>query len=178
MLIDIKGYPISKLQKTMVQSAVSHALDYLVSKRMKSTLEICITVEKDLYQERLIWGDMTVEDDDCRSPKLYEIRLSYSGVQSFGQMIKVLCHETVHVTQFATRRMRNLSGPFRIGYGREHYSSDAIQYDDRPWEIEAHALEDEIFAYVRENDTTIENYIQAKACDSWRPVASFLASEL
>jgi hypothetical protein len=174
----IKGYPLSNCQKKMIQSAVNHALDYLVSKRMKNTLEICIIVKKDLYQERLIWGDMNVEDEECRSPKIYDIRLSYSGVQSFGQLIKVLCHETVHVAQFATRRMRHLSASFGVRFGREEYSSDVIQYDDRPWEIEALALEDEIFAYVREKDETIENYIQAKSCDSWQPVSNFLASEL
>ena len=177
MLVDIRGYPLSNLQKEMIQSAVSHALDCLVSKRMKNTLEICITIEKDLYQERSVWGDMMVEDDS-RSPKLFDVRLNYSGVQSFGQLIKVLCHELIHVCQFATRRLRYLSGPYRIGFRSEHFTSIDVDYDDRPWEIEAHALEDEIFAYVREQDEAIENYIQAKACDSWRPRSTFLASEL
>ena len=177
MLVDIRGYPLSNLQKEMIQSAVSHALDCLVSKRMKNTLEICITIEKDLYKERTIWGDMCV-DDDSRSPKLFDIRLNYSGVQSYGQLIKVLCHELIHVCQFATRRMRYLAGPYRVGFGSEHFTSTEVDYDDRPWEIEAHALEDEIFAYVREQDEAIENYIKAKACDSWRPGSTFLASEL
>jgi hypothetical protein len=177
MLVDIRGYPLSNLQKEMIQSAVSHALDCLVSKRMKNTLEISITIEKDLYKVTSTWGDMFVEDDS-RSPKLFDIRLNYSGVQSFGQLIKVLCHELIHVAQFATRRLRYLSGPYRVGYGRDHYVSSEIEYDDRPWEIEAYALEDEIFAYVREQDEAIENYIQAKACDSWRPRSTFLASEL
>jgi hypothetical protein len=161
----------------MIQSTVSHALDYLVSSRMKRTLEITITIEKDLYKDRNIWGDMSVEEE-CRSPKLFDVRLNYSGVQSYGQLIKVLCHEITHVCQFATRRMRYLSGPCRIGFGRNHFTSSDVEYQDRPWEIEAHALEDEIYAYVREQDEAIENYIQAKACDRWRPEDALLASEL
>jgi len=161
----------------MIRSTVNHALDYLVSARMKNTLEITITIEKDLYKNKTIWGDMFVEDSS-RSPKLYDVRLSYSGVQSYGQLIKVLCHELIHVTQFATRRMRYLSGHCRIGFGRDQFTSSDVEYQDRPWEIEAHALEDEIFAYVREKDEAIEKYIQAKAGDSWRPESSFLASEL
>ncbi len=177
MLVDIRGYPLSNVQKEMIKSTVNHALDCLVSTRMKNTLEISITIEKDLYKDTKIWADMHVEDDS-RSPKLFEIRLNYSGKQSFGQLIKVLGHELVHVAQFATRRLRYLSGPYRVGYGRNHYVSSEIEYDDRPWEIEAHALEDEIFAYVREQDEAIENYIQAKACDSWKPGSTFLASQL
>lgn len=167
MLIDFQGYPLSNIQKDMIRSATSHTLDCLVSTRMKNTLEITITIEKDLYQDRQIWGDMMVDDDD-RSPKLFDVRLNYSGVQSFGQLLKVLCHELVHVCQFATRRMRHLSGPLRIGFGREHYTTSDIDYDDRPWEIEAHGLEDELFAYVREHDQAIEKYLQQKKCDSWR----------
>jgi hypothetical protein len=177
MYVDFSGYRLSKIQQDMIQSTVSHALDYLVSKRMKRTLEITITIEKDLYKNKTIWGDMMVEDDS-RSPKFFDVRLSYSGVQSYGQLIKVLCHELIHVVQFATRRLRHLSGPHRIAFGRLHYTSSAVDYEDRPWELEAHALEDEIDAYVREKDEAIENYIQEKDCDSWRPESNFLASEL
>jgi len=161
----------------MVQSVIDHSLDYLVSKRMKNTLEITVNIEKNLYKNRLIWGDMFVEDDS-RSPKFFDIRLNYSGVQSYGQLIKVLCHELIHVAQFATRRLRYLSHPLRVGFGRCHYTTSDINYEDRPWELEAHALEDEIYAYVREKDPALEAYIQAKACDSWRPMSTFLASEL
>jgi len=175
--IDFIGYPLSKVQQDMIRSAASHALDYLVSTRMKNSLEITIIIKKDLYKNKLLWGDMSVEDDS-RSPKIYDVRLSYSGVQSIGQLIKVLCHELIHVAQFSTRRMRYLSGPCRIGFGRNHFTSSDVKYQDRPWEIEAHALEDEIYAYVREKDNAIENYIQEKDCDGWRPTGVFLASEL
>lgn len=177
MQVDFAGYPLSNMQKEMIRSTVSHALDYLVSARMKRTLEITITIEKDLYKDTCIWGDMSVEEE-CRSPKLFDVRLNYSGVQSYGQLIKVLCHELIHVAQFATRRLRHLSGPHRVGFGRVHYTSSDVDYEDRPWELEAHALEDEIYAYVREKDETIEKYIQTKACDRWRPESALLASEL
>ena len=177
MFVDFCGYPLSKLQEEMIRSAVGHSLDCLVSSRMKRSLEITITIEKNLYKDTRIWGDMSVEEE-CRSPKLFDVRLNYSGVQSYGQLIKVLCHELIHVSQFATRRLRHLSGPCRVAFGRIHYTSSDIEYEDRPWELEAHALEDEIYAYVREKDEAIENYIQTKACDRWRPEDALLASEL
>lgn len=166
MLLDFRGYKLSKLQENMIRSAASHALDLLVSKRMKNTLEITITIEKDLLHERNIWGDMDVDDDD-RSPKLFEIRLNYSGVRSFKQLIRTLGHELVHVSQFATRRLRNLSGPYRVGFLTEHYNTRETEYYSRPWEIEAHDLEGEIYDYVLEKDQKIKDYIRDKKCLGW-----------
>lgn len=163
MLLDFRGHKLSKLQEQIIWSAASHALDYLVSKRMKNSLEITITIEKDLILEKNIWGDMMV-DDDSRSPKLFEVRLSYSGASSFGVLIKALCHELVHVTQFATRRLRNLSGSYRVNFLNRYYTTIDVDYYDRPWEIEAHDLETKIYDYVLGKAKEIENYIQAKEC--------------
>jgi hypothetical protein len=177
MFIDFQGYRLSHKQEEMIRSAVSLSLDYLISQRLKRTLEISVTIEKDLYEDRRIWGDMSPEDDE-RSPKLFEMRLNYSGVQSFGQLIKALSHETIHIAQFATRRLRHLSGSFRVRFEKDIYVSSHVRYEDRPWEIEAHDLEDKILDYIRSSDPEIENYIQSKACDVWRPESTFLASEL
>jgi hypothetical protein len=177
MFITFQGYKLSRKQQDMISSAIKHSLDYLVTNRMRDSLEIHVLIEKDLYKEKLIWGDMDL-DDEGRSPKTFYIRLNYSGVQSFGKLLKVLCHEIVHVYQFATRRMRRLSGPFRVGFTNKHYSSDRIDYYDCPWEIEAHALENEIYEYVRKKDDKIQKYVEEKACDSWRPGSTFLADEL
>lgn len=166
MFLDFRGYKLSKLQEDMIRSAASHALDLLVSKRMKNTLEITITIEKDLLHERNVWGDMDVDDDD-RSPKLFEIRLNYSGVRSFKQLIRTLGHELVHVSQFATRRLRNLSGPYRVGFLTEHYNTRETEYYSRPWEVEAHAAEEPIYQHILEKNPQIARYIKEKKCNGW-----------
>lgn len=168
MNIHHEGYPITNKQKDMVDLALHHALDSLVTKRMKNTLDITIRIEKDLHQKKRIWGDMCCDDDD-RSPKYFDIRLNYSGKQSFATLIKVLCHEIIHVTQFATRRLRHLSGPYRIGFLSEHYSSNNVEYDDRPWEIEAHELENEVFEYVKAQCPELEEYFQKTKGYEWEP---------
>lgn len=168
MNIHHEGYPITNKQKDMVDLAVHHALDSLVTKRMKNTLDITIRVEKDLHKKKRIWGDMCCDDDD-RSPKYFDIRLNYSGKQSFATLIKVLCHEIIHVTQFATRRLRHLSGPYRVAFLSEHYSSNNVEYDDRPWEIEAHELENEVFEYVKEKCPELEEYFQKTKGYEWEP---------
>lgn len=166
MFLDFQGYKLTKSQETMIQSAASHALDFLVSKRMKNTLEITITVEKDLIYATNVWGDMMV-DDESRSPKLFEVRLNYSGTKSFGILIKVLCHELVHVSQFATRRLRNLACFGQVGFLNRRYDTYDIDYYERPWEIEAHDLEGKVYDYVIEKDQKIKDYIKAKEHSDW-----------
>lgn len=166
MYLDFTGYKLSNLQQEMIRSAASSALDLLVSKRMKNTLEITINIEKDLLHARNIWGDMDVDDDD-RSPKLFEVRLNYSGVRSFKQLIRTLGHELVHVSQFATRRLRNLSGPHRVGFLTDHYNTTVTEYYSRPWEIEAHELEGEIYDYILQENPDIAKYIKDKKCLGW-----------
>ena len=46
MNIHHEGYPITNKQKDMVDLAVHHALDSLVTKRMKNTLDIKIIFNK------------------------------------------------------------------------------------------------------------------------------------
>ena len=121
-MITFTGYKLSPLQKDVISEAVSSALDILVSKRMKHTLFFEIYIQKDLYKERNVWGDMDVEDHDEKSPKFYTIRLNYSGIESFAKMLETLAHELIHVEQFATRRLRNLAGPFRVAYEKDHYN--------------------------------------------------------
>ena len=168
MNINYEGYQLTKKQKSMVDIATNYALDSLATKRMKNSLDITIRIEKNLYEKRSIWGDMCCDDEE-RSPKYFDIRLNYSGKQSFATLIKVLCHELIHVVQFATRRLRYLSGPYRIGFLSDHYSSDVVEYDDRPWEIEAHELEDEVFEYVKAQCPELEEYFQKTKGYTWEP---------
>jgi hypothetical protein len=169
MEISFFGYPITQNQKAMIVHATSLALDSLVTSRMKNSLIIDIRIQKDMFKKHSVWGDMMNEDHDERYPKHFEIRINYSGKQSFATLIKVLCHELIHVTQFASRRLRYLSGPYRVAFLKDHYSSDSVEYDDRPWEIEAHELEDEVFEYVKANYEEIEIYFQKTKGYTWEP---------
>ena len=52
-----------------------------------------------------------------------------------------MCHEMVHVKQFAKGEMRDLSGAEKVSWNGERYDLSADEYFDRPWEIEAHGRE-------------------------------------
>lgn len=108
-------------------------------------------------------------EEDGRSPKFFDVRLNYSGVQSFGYLVIVLCHELIHVSQYAKNRLRYFQRDNRIAFCNEKYDWDKLEYDDRPWEIEAHKIEGEVFYYVLDKAPEIQEYLEAKSCDSWRP---------
>lgn len=161
-MITFTGYKLSALQKDVIAEAISSGLDVLVSKRMKKTLFFEINIVKDMYKERNVWGDMDIEDYDEKSPKFYVVRLSYSGAESFGKTLETLAHELVHVAQFATRRLRNLSGPFRVAFEKDHYKTTEVAYYDRPWEVEAHELEESIYNYMIKSSNKIQRYVNTK----------------
>ncbi|MAG49628.1 hypothetical protein CMO86_08255 [Candidatus Woesearchaeota archaeon] len=166
-MITFTGYKLSKLQKDIIAEAVGSALDVLVSKRMKRTLFFEIFIEKDLYKERNIWGDMDIEDDEEQSPKFYTIRLNYSGVESFAKMLETLAHELVHVEQFATRRLRHLAKPFHVTFDKERYNTLTTKYYERPWEIEAHELEKSVYNYMVKSSSKVQRYVTNKSDESF-----------
>ena len=161
-MIEFTGYKLSPLQKDVITEAVNSALDLLVSKRMKKTLSFEIEIKKDMFKERNVWGDMDVEDDE-KSPKFYNITLNYSGVESFAKMLETLAHELVHVEQFATRRLRNLAKPFTVAYEKNHYNTLKMPYYQRPWEIEAHELENSVYNYMIKSSRKVQKYVISKS---------------
>ena len=167
----IEGYHISYKQQALIKEAAAIALDSLVSKRMANSLDITIEITKDLYKKTGNLGNCGLEDD-AASPKFFTIELNYSGKKSFNVLISTLCHELVHVAQYAQRRMRCLSGSYAVALGKEHYNTQEIEYDDRPWEIEAHALEKEIYGKLKKN-LKIKKYIEENSCSKFEKSVGF-----
>jgi|DEB0MinimDraft_10_1074344.scaffolds.fasta_scaffold36656_1 hypothetical protein len=170
-LIDFEGYRLSYKQQALIKETASIALDCLVSKRMINSLEITVEVTKDLYKKTGTLGNCSLEDD-AASPKFFTIELNYSGKQSFNVLISTLCHELVHVAQYAQRRLRCLSCSYKVAWMKDHYNTQEVEYDDRPWEIEAHALEKEIYAKVKKN-FKIKKYIEENSCSKFEKKVGF-----
>tara|TARA_Y100000310_G_scaffold345352_1_gene464038 strand:+ start:5583 stop:6041 length:459 start_codon:yes stop_codon:yes gene_type:complete len=67
-------------------------------------------------------------------PTHFEINIRNTPDNPF-LMIKILCHELVHVRQFCTDGLRfYLNGKYK--FKKVKYTED-LEYDDMPWEIEA-----------------------------------------
>ena len=86
-----------------------------------------------LSEKESVMGDCLDEDD-----REYTVRVDSSlDKETF---INVLCHELVHVKQYAKNEMRQITGNI-IKWHKLRFKND-LNYDNRPWEIEAFSLED------------------------------------
>lgn len=81
-----------------------------------------------------VHGWCTVEDDDYR-PRCFLIEIH--NRLKIDDYLNVLFHELIHVHQHVRGDLRD-KGKLRLWKGIDYSESD---YDDQPWEIEAHKLE-------------------------------------
>ena len=85
-----------------------------------------------------VYGWCTVEDDDNR-PRCFLIEM-HNRLQK-EDYLKILFHELVHVYQHVRGDLRDKDAK-RLWKGIDYSESD---YDDQPWEIEAHAMEESLY---------------------------------
>ena len=133
MIIDFYGHA-KKAIKEDVESALWFAKNELMPRHRK--LSITVRFVKDLRKKEGIHGDVLDEDD-----REYTIRIDTN--QARKELISTVLHEMVHVYQYATNKMTQPTGDI-IVYEKTEYPWD-MAYDDKPWEIEAHNLERDLY---------------------------------
>ena len=148
MIVHFLGYHISNRQKRTIQRATEIALEFLVSKRLADTLDIQYHVVKDLYTKEGTLADCYTEDHE-RSPKFFDIRLTWTKSSDIHIVIWSMCHELIHVSQYAQRRLRHLSQPNKQVFEKKHYDLTEVSYWDLPWEKEAYEKEHSVYEWVR-----------------------------
>tara|TARA_B100000674_G_scaffold99380_1_gene72112 strand:- start:148 stop:564 length:417 start_codon:yes stop_codon:yes gene_type:complete len=134
MIIDFYGHA-KKAIKQDVESALWFAKNELMPRHRK--LSITVHFIKDLRKKEGVHGDVLDEDD-----REYTIRVDSS--QARIELISTILHEMVHVYQYVTRKMTQPSGDI-IMYDKTEYSWD-MPYKDKPWELEAHTLERDLYS--------------------------------
>ena len=129
----------TKKKRALAESAVTFCISELMP-RMK-TLDIELFL-KNIKAEKIVgW---CYEGDDNRD--------FYIGIEKTlddEELVETVCHEMVHVWQAATRKMKDL--PFGgIMYMGKVYDDDTTAYNDKPWEIEAYDMLDELLEKFKE----------------------------
>jgi hypothetical protein len=87
-------------------------------------------------------GDAVWEDDEYR-PREFTIRVREG--MCLSKKLKTICHEMVHVKQYATGEMRQSWRPSRMTKFNGALYPDDMDYWDQPWEIEAFGREDGLY---------------------------------
>lgn len=123
-----------------VNKRLRQAIDFfateLFTPQMKRHIEVRIR-QRDLG----VWhGFAMVEDYNVlNQPRSFVIELHKNDSEE--EKLKTLAHELVHVRQYARNELNDEMNTWK---GRK-VDSDAIDYDDQPWEIEANQLGNELY---------------------------------
>jgi hypothetical protein len=124
-----------KTQK-IVKDLTRFCADMLMSKRLVDGLLVRVEFIKDLDNE--YDGDCEYVDEESR-PKEFLIRVNDS--LKLSKKLRTICHEMVHVKQYATGEMKYMSRPARFTKFQGTLYPDEFDYWDSPWEIEAFGRE-------------------------------------
>lgn len=77
----------------------------------------------------------------------YTIELNKKLLDNDIELFRTVCHETVHIAQYVKTDLIHLPG---YKYSWKGSIIESIEYEKRPWEIEAYEYEDK-FAWQYEN---------------------------
>jgi hypothetical protein len=124
-----------KTQK-IVKDLTRFCAEMLMSKRMADSLLIRVEFIKDLDNQ--YDGDCEYVDEESR-PKEFLIRVN--DALKLSKKLRTICHEMVHVKQYATGEMRYMWRPARHTKFQGTLYPDEVEYWDSPWEIEAFGRE-------------------------------------
>ena len=118
----------NKVQNAVARSVAQHCIDKLMP-RMR-TLDISILFKKIPAQENTI-GTCLMQDNN----RTFEIEIQ-KGL-SFDEIVKTVCHEMVHVKQYARNEMTDSTWKGKLRW-RNRFIKKNTSYSKLPWEREAY----------------------------------------
>ena len=124
----------SKKRHDAIMDAVMFACKQLMP-RVRKPFYINIRPIPKLTETQGVNGDCMDEED-----REFTIRIDVS--LPLNEMISTILHEMVHVQQFLSGKLKQPQ-PGKAVYKRVDYDWE-MNYDDRPWEIEAHSREKQL----------------------------------
>ena len=139
MIIDITGG--TKTLRDQVKSVARFSADLLMSQRLKRVLYLDFELTKELYNKEGNLGAVMWNDGNHR-PRDFSIRIDITVPKR--RILESVCHEMVHVKQFATGEWVELDRT-KINRWQGNDINPLPNYWDRPWEVEAHGKEVGLF---------------------------------
>lgn len=126
-----------KTQK-LCKDIAQFCAEKLMGKRLSNNIELHIQFVEHLDKYDTSDGDCMWDDDESR-PREFTIRIR-NGL-SLSKKLRTVCHEMVHVKQYAKGEMKQMWRPARTTKWRGKYYSDELNYWEQPWEIDAFGRE-------------------------------------
>jgi len=133
IVIDFENKTARYRRKAIIDSVMFAAKQLMP--RIKKPVYINIRTIRKLTEKQGVYGDVLDEGD-----REFTIRIDVSI--PLEDMISTVLHEMVHVHQYLTGRMKQKWGD-EIIFEKKVFEAE-MDYDSRPWEIEAHNKEKEL----------------------------------
>jgi len=124
--------------QNLAKDVAQYCAEMLMGKRLTENIDLRIEFTNNLDKDNYIEGDCEWTDDENR-PREFTIRVKET--LSLGRKLRTICHEMVHVKQYATGEMKSMYRPARTTKFRGEYFPDELDYWECPWEIEAFGRE-------------------------------------
>jgi hypothetical protein len=144
--ISILGRSIPENTKRLVRDAALFYAKELMSTRLVNTLNIRVEIRRTTLKKNE-YGVAYRDVQGSYSQKDHRIVLLYRETSS---MLITLAHEMVHVKQFTKNELQHRrwksDGKLHTRWkGIDMGIADSIEYSKRAWEVEAKALQTELF---------------------------------
>ena len=134
----------TSMQKKLAKDLARFCAEKLMTKRLADTLTVTIFFVPDMGD---LEGDCEYLDNDFGgNPKQFNIHIGNED-KKLSKQLRTICHEMVHVKQYAKGEMKNMWRPGRYTKYQGELYPDEMDYWDTPWEIEAFGRESGL--YVR-----------------------------
>ena len=136
-LLSFRNVPKGTIKQ--YRSVATWVCNYLLGNRLSEVTSIRILFKKDLCKKEFTHGDCDW-DSDTLPPRLFTIRIDKS-LTRFQQFV-TLCHELIHVKQFAKGELHDYCYRPEISrWKRRKINVEKTDYENLPWEKEAYKLQ-------------------------------------
>ena len=132
----------SPRDKRVLTALGTWCLYRLMLPKTAAKIDVQIILDKKLIEEYGSYGNTEIAYFEGNRPTDFIVYLD-AKVDTYMRLL-TLCHEMVHVWQYATRRLVELQKGDLVSYKRERYSN-SMEYRKMPWEIEAFKLEKKLY---------------------------------
>lgn len=141
MYVTIRNVPW-KFQHGLIRRCCDFVLSQFCTEELKTQMEIEVVGVKGLHDKEGALGYCSISDEHFgsgkRIPTWFTIELDTN--LPFDQLFVVLCHELVHVKQYATRQLREKYHPTYKKLWKDKDITDRY-YSHQPHEQEAYRRE-------------------------------------
>ena len=116
--------------------AMTYFAGRLLSPQMQRNVGVRVVIRRTMP----VLGVTIIDDyNESGLPRMFTIEID--GKQDNEEKLRTLAHEMVHVKQYCKKELNEEMSKWK----GHNVNSDNIDYDDQPWEIEAHTLGDKLY---------------------------------